>query len=96
MANVITSPIPVWIVVWIAVIAVIKAVSVVCGFVMYKKPIVLHTFMNRAAGVCLFLLPLTLWLVDLKYSAPVVCALASVAAVQEGHLIRTERIKKGE
>ena len=37
----------------------------------------------------LFILPLTLSAVDLKYSGSIVCAIASFAAVQEGHLIRT-------
>ena len=37
----------------------------------------------------LFILPLTLPVVELKYSAPLVCALATFAAIQEGHYIRT-------
>jgi len=36
-------------------------------------------------------LPLTLPVVELKYSAPLVCTVATFAAIQEGHFIRTER-----
>lgn len=38
----------------------------------------------------LFILPLTLAVVKLKYSGVFCCVIATVAAVQEGHLIRTE------
>jgi CDP-diacylglycerol--glycerol-3-phosphate 3-phosphatidyltransferase len=47
--------------------------------------------MNKATGALLFLLPLTLPAVPLKYTAIVVCAAATFAAIQEGHFIRTER-----
>jgi CDP-diacylglycerol--glycerol-3-phosphate 3-phosphatidyltransferase len=47
--------------------------------------------MNKATGALLFLMPLTIPTVGLKYSAVVVCAAATFAAIQEGHFIRTER-----
>ena len=44
----------------------------------------------------LFLLPLTIPVFPLKYFAIVVCAAATYAAIQEGHLIRTrEPVGKG-
>ena len=51
------------------------------------------TPMNKAAGALLFLLPLTLSLIEFKYSAVPACAAATFAAVQEGHFLRTGRIK---
>ena len=81
--------VPVWLVVWIAVIAVIKAVNVISGYVMRKKIVVLHTVTNKVTGILLFVLPLTLTLVDVRWSGAVVCAIATFAAIQEGHLIRT-------
>jgi hypothetical protein len=33
----------------------------------------LHTVMNKVSGLCLFLLPLTVAFVELRYTAPVVC-----------------------
>lgn len=80
-----------WIYVWIAVIAVIKAINVVSGYVLQKKLVTMHTVMNKMTGVLLFILPLTLPCVDLRYSAVVVCAIATFAAIQEGHYIRTGR-----
>ena len=80
---------PAWLIVWIIVIAVIKAVNLISGYVMRKEIVVLHTVMNTVTGILLFVLPLTVTAVDLKYSGAVVSAVATFAAIQEGHLIRT-------
>ena len=80
---------PAWLIIWIVVIAVIKAVNLVSGYIMRKEIVVLHTVANKVTGVLLFVLPLTVEFIDLKYSGAVVCAVATFAAIQEGHLIRT-------
>nr|MBQ6242358.1 CDP-alcohol phosphatidyltransferase family protein [Lachnospiraceae bacterium] len=81
--------VPAWLIIWIIIIALIKAVNLISGYVMLRKMIVLHTVMNKVTGVLLFVLPLTLTVIDLKYSGAVVSAAATFAAIQEGHLIRT-------
>ena len=81
--------VPAWLFIWIIVIAVIKASNLISGYIMQRKMVVLHTVMNKVTGILLFVLPLTLTAVDLKYSGAVVCAAATFAAIQEGHLIRT-------
>ena len=81
--------IPVWLVVWIIVIAAIKAVNLISGYVLRKKLVVLHTLMNKVTGILLFALPLTFSFIDLKYSGALVSAAATFAAIQEGHFIRT-------
>lgn len=83
--------IPVWLYIWIGVIALIKVINIVSGFVVQKRFVAVHSVMNKVTGVLLFALPLTLSFVDLKYSATVVCAVATFAAVQEGHFIRTKK-----
>ena len=85
--------IPVWLWVWIAVIALIKVINMISGYVTQKKWIAPHTVMNKVTGALCFLLPLTLSFIDLKYSAIVVCAAATFAAIQEGHYIRTGRVE---
>ncbi|MBO4384239.1 MAG: hypothetical protein J5854_02305 [Clostridia bacterium] len=45
--------------------------------------------MNKATGKLLFVLPLTLAFIDLRYSGAIACAAATFAAIQEGRLIRT-------
>ena len=81
--------IPVWIWVWAAVIAMGKLVTLVWGFTQMKQMPSLHTIANKATGLCLFLLPLTMSFVDLRYTAPVVCVIATIAAIQEGYYIAT-------
>ena len=83
--------IPLWLWIWIGVIALIKLVNIVSGFIIRKIIVVLHTAMNRITGVLLFILPISLYFLDIKYTAPVVCAAATFAAVQEGHFIRTKK-----
>ena len=81
--------IPAWLYIWIGIIALIKAINIISGFVVQKRFVPVHSVMNKVAGALLFLLPLTIPAVPLKYSAIVVCAAALFAAIQEGHFIRT-------
>ena len=83
--------ISVWLYGWIGIIALIKVVNIISGFAVQKRFVPVHSVMNKVAGALLFLLPLTLPAVPLKYTAIVVCAAATFAAIQEGHFIRTER-----
>lgn len=80
---------PVWLSVWIGAIALIKMVNIASGYVVWKKLMTAHTAMNRFTGVLLFILPLTLPIIDLRISGSTVCAVATFAAIQEGHYIRT-------
>lgn len=80
--------IPTWLIIWTAVIALIKIINILSGYVVRKEFAAVHTVMNKLTGIALFLLPFTLSMIDLKYSGLFVCALATFAAVQEGHLIR--------
>ena len=83
--------IPLWMFIWLGLIALIKIMNIVSGFVIRKRFVSVHTPMNKATGALLFLLPLTVSCIDLRYTAPIVCAVATFAALQEGHLIRTGR-----
>ena len=82
--------IPAWLWLWIGAIALIKGINLLSGLILQRKFVAMHTRLNRLTGLSLFLLPLTLPFIDLRWSGGVVCALATLAAVQEGHLIRTE------
>ena len=82
--------IPIWLYVWIGVIALIKIINIISGYVVQKQFVAVHSVMNKVTGILLFILPLTISFVDLKYSAIVVCIIATFAAIQEGHFIRTK------
>ena len=76
-------PIPQWLWIWGSVIAIIKVSNILWGYVSMKQFISLHTIMNKIAGLLLFLVPVTLPFMEIRYSALVVCAIATVAAIQE-------------
>lgn len=86
--------IPVWLWVWISGIAAIKSINILFGFVWHKKFTAKHTVMNKIVGFLLFLLPLTVSFLDLRYSGVAVCTVATFAAVQEGYFIRNEQKEK--
>ena len=85
--------IPVWLIIWIAAIAMIKVINIISGYVMHKEFVAAHTVMNKVTGILLFILPLTLTVIDLKYSGALVSAVATFAAIQEGHYIREKRLE---
>lgn len=77
--------------IWTGVIALIKVVNVISGLAMKKGFAAKHTPANKATGILLFLLPIVILLEVIKVPYIVlVCLLATFAAIQEGHLIRTE------
>ena len=80
---------PAWLCIWIVFIALIKIINTISGYIVQRKLVAVHSVMNKVTGVLLFILPLTLPIVPLKYLAIPVCAVATIAAVQEGHYIRT-------
>ena len=78
--------VPLWLIIWVAVIALIKVISIIWGSVKQKEFFAAHTTMNKITGIVLFVLPLTVSFIDLKYSGVAVCALATVAAIGECHI----------
>ena len=84
--------IPKWLYVWIAVIASVKAINIVSGYVIRKEFVAAHTVMNKVAGILLFILPLTIQALELRYTGAAVCTAAAFAAVQEGYYIRTGKV----
>lgn len=86
---------PNWIWGWIAIIALIKVANIIFGWILEKRLTMEHTLMNKITGFVLFLLPLTMSFVELKYSGVVACAVATFAAIQEGMILTRNRNKKG-
>ncbi len=83
--------VPLWLCIWIAVIAMIKAANIAVGYIRQKGFISVHSIINKVTGGLLFVFPLTLAFIDLRYSAAVVCMVATTAAVHEGYLIQAEK-----
>lgn len=85
---------PLWLWIWCGAIAIIKISNMIWGYVAKKELLALHTKLNKATGLVLFLLPLTLPFAELKYSAIVVCFIGTVSAIQEGFYIRKDTGKQ--
>ena len=83
--------VPVWLYIWVAIIAMIKLFNIAIGYIRQKKFVAVHSVINKVTGSLLFIFPLTLAFTGLKYSAAVVCAVATIAAVYEGYLIQAGR-----
>ena len=63
---------PVWLWVWVGLIALLRLVNILSGFVCRKKLVLLHTKANKLTGALLFLLPLSLGFLNLclLYTSP--------------------------
>ena len=80
---------PLWMFVWVGVIALIKVVNTVIGFVRHHTLTAVHSVINKVTGVLVFILPFTLPIINIRYTAVPVCAVATVAAVMESRTVIT-------
>ena len=75
--------IPVWMWIWIGIIATMKLCGSVWCFFRTGKFVLPHTVLNKVTGLFLFLLPVTVIFIELTYTLPFVCVVATVAATHE-------------
>ena len=84
---------PKWLWIWGGVIVAIKVINQISALVMYKKCVFPHTVANKVTGVLLFVgVPLTVFLESIVPMV-ITAVVATFAAIQEGHFIRT-RLEK--
>ena len=80
---------PKWLWIWGGAIVAIKIINQISALVMYKKCVFPHTIANKVTGALLFVgVPLTVFLESIVPMV-IVAVVATFAAVQEGHFIRT-------
>ena len=77
------------IIIWTVIIALIKVTNVICAYICYKKLVLPHTIANKITGFVLFIAPLIIVNVNSIIFQIIICSIATFAAVQEGHYIRT-------
>ena len=75
--------IPVWLWIWIIIIALIKIFNIALVFVRKKELLSIHSTLNKLTGLALFLLPLSLSIIEVIYSVATICVLATIAVMQE-------------
>ena len=82
--------IPVWLWIWAGVIVFIKTVNQISALIVCKRFCFPHTWANKLTGILLFLAaPAVFWSV---IPISIVAAIATFAAAQEGHFIRTRQV----
>ena len=77
------------IIIWGVAIVFIKIVNVTCSYIFYKKIVLPHTIANKITGFVLFIAPFIIVNVNSIIFESIICSIATFAAVQEGHYIRT-------
>ena len=83
--------IPTWLWIWAGVIVIVKIINQISALVVHKRLCSPHTIANKLTGLLLFLsVPLTFWSF---VPIAIVAGIATFAAVQEGHFIRTGRVE---
>lgn len=71
-----------WMVIWIAVIAVVRIVAFSIGSIRYRRPAFVHTCLNKVTGAMLFIAPFLMVIVGAPVTVAAVCCVASVSSVE--------------
>lgn len=71
------------IVIWIISIAIIRLASMVVALKRYKTIAILHTYGNKITGLVLFIFPLFLPYIHIAVLMYIICAVASISAIEE-------------
>ncbi len=82
---------PLWMIGWVGVIALIKVVNIVIGFVRRHTLTAVHSVINKVTGALVFMLPFTLTIINIRYTVPLICLVATVAAIMESRTISSLR-----
>ena len=74
---------PLWVILWIAAIAVIRLAALLDCYLRFRQFAFLHTSLNKATGFLLFLSPVLFWLFGLNATAIILCLVATISALEE-------------
>ena len=81
--------IPTWLWIWAGVLVLIKLVNQISALVVCKRFCFPHTLANKVTGLLLFIsVPMAFWSI---IPIAIVAVVATFAAIQEGHFIRTRK-----
>ena len=81
--------IPTWLWIWAGLIVIIKIINQISALVVHKRLCFPHTNANKLTGLLLFIaVPMVFWSI---VPIAIVAGVATFAAVQEGHFIRTRK-----
>ena len=81
--------IPTWLWIWAGLIVIIKTINQISALVIHRRLCFPHTKANKLTGLLLFMaVPMMFWTI---VPIAIVAGVATFAAIQEGHFIRTRK-----
>ena len=83
--------VPFWIWIWTAAIAAAKLYGILQRSQKEQRFCIAHSFFNKLTGLLIFLLPLTVPVLDVAYSTVTVCAVATLTAAEEILMLKGEK-----
>ena len=75
--------VPVWMLVWIVCILLIRLFALAIGFYRFQRLAFLHTYANKVTGFLLFCFPFFYYFLDLGRTGAFLCAVATLSALEE-------------
>lgn len=77
------TTIPTWGLAWIFLIAAIRLLSLIIGFIKYHKFSFLHTYTNKATGFLLACFPIIYYFFRMEAMLIILCLFATISACEE-------------
>lgn len=74
---------PTWAIYWIVIIATVRLISIMIGFVKYRRLAFLHTYANKAAGAALFFFLFLFDIFEVDITIILICSIGSISAIEE-------------
>lgn len=92
---------PIWILLWIALIIILKFINVIIGYTKNKNFVTIHSIINKVCGAVIFFVPLFIgmefsWEIKMPLII-IACIFANIAAIDETiKILKSEFQKEGD
>ena len=71
-----------WMIAWIIILAAIRLLAMIIGYVRYKKFTSVHSYINKAAGFIVYFLPFMVLLLGFDLTFILFCALYTISGIE--------------
>lgn len=85
---------PIWALVYMGLIAIIRLLSQIIGWIRYHKLAFLHTYLNKATGLALFISPILLVILNIDITLILLLTIAMLSALEDLYLNLKEKKAK--
>lgn len=83
--------IPVWALILMGIIVIIRLVSQIVGLARYNKLAFLHTYLNKATGLALFISPLLIVILNIDITLAILLLITTLSAIEDLYLNLSEK-----